>query len=94
MAGQEPSMRSSEPYCWLDPGPGAKFREFPKASEEGGHALTVAKLQPLRRGWRGGRAGNGCCWGLGPRAVEWTQKSLNQRRKLRSRERPQDHSES
>lgn len=59
MAGQEPSMRSSEPYFWLDPGNGAKFREFPKASEERGHALTVAELQPLQRGWYRGDGGMG-----------------------------------
>lgn len=52
MAGQEPSMRSSGPHFPPDPSAGAKFREFPKANEEGGHALTAAELQPFRRGWR------------------------------------------
>lgn len=31
-------MRSSRSYFPPDPSPGAKFREFPKASEEEGHS--------------------------------------------------------
>lgn len=34
-------MKSSGPLFPLDPSSGAKFREFPKASEEGGHVRLL-----------------------------------------------------
>lgn len=60
-------MSSSGPHFPLDPGPGAKFREFPKASEEGGHARTAAELQPLQRG---GVGRGGLLLGTGPKSCE------------------------
>lgn len=55
-------MRSSGPYSPLDPGPGAKFREFPKAREEG---VMPAELQPLQRG---GDGRGGSLLGSGPKS--------------------------
>lgn len=56
-------MKSSGPLFPLDPSAGAKFREFPKASEEGGHARLLQSSGHCE-------GGEGVPLGQSPRTVE------------------------
>lgn len=83
-------MRSSGPHFPPDPSPGAKFGEFPKASEEGGHALTTAELQLLRGGGAAVEVA-GVLSGSGPRSCGRNLRVTLSGEAQRPRVRPQGH---